>query len=216
MSTLPFKLFGCVVYVFVQGNMRTKLDRRTHKCIFLGYASSQKGYKCYCPITRKMIVSLDVLFDEAAAYYTNTQNAGEQTHIMEPCWSIIDVETSGCGNTLSNNAVHPQTTTRTGLEDSEPSSSCDRTEPQQLPIVRVYTRRHNITQGLESIPKDLPSSSSDDLPIALRKGVRECTKHPLYNFLAYDKLSRTFRAFTCSLDSQDIPTNIQDALTNPL
>lgn len=48
---LPFKLFGCIVYVHVQSHMRSKLDHIYVKCIFLGYSGTQKGYKCYCPTT---------------------------------------------------------------------------------------------------------------------------------------------------------------------
>lgn len=46
------------------------------------------------------------------------------------------------------------------------------------------------------------------IPIALRNGVRSCTKHPISNFLGYSKLSPQFRSFTISLDSVAIPRDI--------
>ena len=36
------------------------------KCIFLGYNSSVKGYKLWCPETKKLVISIDVIFDETS------------------------------------------------------------------------------------------------------------------------------------------------------
>ena len=54
-----------------------------------------------------------------------------------------------------------------------------------------------------------------NMPIAWRKGVRTCTQHPIGNFISYDKLSPTFRAFTSSITDIQIPQNIQEALKIP-
>ena len=60
-----------------------------------------------------------------------------------------------------------------------------------------------------------PIFDNSDLPIAVRKGVRSCTKHPISNFISYEKLSPTFRAFTCELKKIEIPRDIQEALRVP-
>ena len=66
-NSLPLKVFGCVVFVHKKdGN---KYGARADKCIFLGYSSTQKGYKCYCPSSKKLIVSQDTVFSEDEAYY---------------------------------------------------------------------------------------------------------------------------------------------------
>ncbi|RVW97655.1 Retrovirus-related Pol polyprotein from transposon TNT 1-94 [Vitis vinifera] len=65
---------------------------------------------------------------------------------------------------------------------------------------------------------DLNSSNDlDDLdqPIALRKGVRSCTQHPISNHVSYGKLSHNFQAFITSLEDDRIPSNIQEALQQP-
>ena len=36
------------------------------KCIFLGYKSGVKGYKLWCPKTKKLVISRDVIFDETS------------------------------------------------------------------------------------------------------------------------------------------------------
>ncbi|MCO5603077.1 hypothetical protein L7F22_057221 [Adiantum nelumboides] len=50
------KVFGCIAYVHVPDELRTKLDPKAEKCIFIGYSLEQKWYKCYNPITRHVRV----------------------------------------------------------------------------------------------------------------------------------------------------------------
>lgn len=54
-----------------------------------------------------------------------------------------------------------------------------------------------------------------DLPIAIRKGVRNCTKHPLAKFVSYHRLSPTHISFLTSLDSIVIPKSVEEALKDP-
>ena len=37
--------------------------------MFIGYSNTQKGYKCYHPLTRRVIISKDIVFDENHFYY---------------------------------------------------------------------------------------------------------------------------------------------------
>ena len=50
-----------------------------------------------------------------------------------------------------------------------------------------------------------------DLPIAVRKGVRTCTKHPISNHLTYSKLSNNFKAFFIEVDKIQVPRDIHEA-----
>lgn len=99
----------------------------------------------------------------------------------------------------------------------------------------VYKRRQHIStqQPIQSsipCPALEPTSSEDDapakcspcpeptdldLPIALRKGIRSCTQHPMSNYLSYHCLSSTHRGFLSSLDAIVIPTSVEEALKNP-
>jgi hypothetical protein len=61
------RVFGCIVYVHVPKEKRSKLDPKAKKCIFIGYSSEQKGYRCFNPSTQKLQVSKDVVFNEMAS-----------------------------------------------------------------------------------------------------------------------------------------------------
>jgi hypothetical protein len=60
----PFSLnprvFGYVSFVHVLDPGCDKLSPRAHKCIFLKYSRTQKGYRCYNPKSRRYFVSVDV------------------------------------------------------------------------------------------------------------------------------------------------------------
>jgi hypothetical protein len=90
------KVFGCIAYVHVPDELRTKLDPKAEKCVFIGYSLEQKGYRCYNPVTSKMRVSRDVVFDEMNSWYADvkdtigadadehvvTKNAGQQSQTL--------------------------------------------------------------------------------------------------------------------------------------
>lgn len=63
----------------------------------------------------------------------------------------------------------------------------------------------------EEIPAHDPSV---DLPIALRKGTRQCT-NPISSFVSYDKLYPTSYTFISNLDTVSIPKNVREALSKP-
>ena len=57
------KVFGCIAYVHIPDELRTKLDPKAEKCVFIGYSLEQKGYRCYNPSTRNLHVNRNVVVD---------------------------------------------------------------------------------------------------------------------------------------------------------
>ena len=85
----------------------------------------------------------------------------------------------------------------------------------------VYTHHQKVSTS-EPVPTDpspvdgphQPSTSPSDLdiPIALRKGNRSCTGHPISKFVSYDHLNFTFRQFALSVSSEYIPKACEETL----
>lgn len=59
-----FKPFGCRVYPYLRDYSPHKLAPHSRPCIFLGYSSSYKGFRCYDPDSSKIYVSRHAQFDE--------------------------------------------------------------------------------------------------------------------------------------------------------
>ncbi|KAF7841355.1 retrovirus-related pol polyprotein from transposon tnt 1-94 [Senna tora] len=66
-----FRIFGSICYVHVPKGNRTKLDPKARKCVFVGYDSYRKGWRCMDPKTKKFTTSRDVVFDEVSTPFSS-------------------------------------------------------------------------------------------------------------------------------------------------
>ncbi|KAM1789190.1 hypothetical protein ACFX11_039377 [Malus domestica] len=65
------RIFGCACYPLLKPYNDTKLQAKTTKCLFLGYATKYKGYICYEVSKQRIYISRHVVFDESQFPYTN-------------------------------------------------------------------------------------------------------------------------------------------------
>jgi hypothetical protein len=65
-----FRVFDCVCYVFVPDHLRSKFDKKAIRCIFMGYNSQRKGWRCCDPTTGRCYTSRNVIFDEASSWWS--------------------------------------------------------------------------------------------------------------------------------------------------
>ena len=172
------RIFGCTCFARDVRPHVTKLDPKSVKCVFLGYSRVQKGYQCYCPSLNKFLVFADVTFLEHCSFFPasfkSVEHTGEQDDVLlyRICYPSPHVP------------VIP----------SPPP-------PPPRPLVhRVYARRQNPDKcplPVSSSELDL-TTSDNDLPIALRKGKRQCT-YPISCFVSYRRLSPSSYSFLVSL-----------------
>jgi len=90
------RVFGCRCYVHIPKETRQKLDDKSRKCVFIGYSSEKKGYKCWDPISGKVIFSRDVIFSERESYYKEQGSSkdDEKTTVEKPVEIEGEKETS--------------------------------------------------------------------------------------------------------------------------
>ena len=67
--SLPLYIFGCTVFIRNPDKHASKLDPKGTRCVFLGLANNKKGYKCFVPSTRKIFITMDVLFFENRPFF---------------------------------------------------------------------------------------------------------------------------------------------------
>lgn len=82
-SVSHLKVFGCTAHVKILGPGLTKLADRSKKMVLLGYERGTKAYRLLDPVTNKMTVSRDVIFEENIPWewnkVTNTSHSGLDT-----------------------------------------------------------------------------------------------------------------------------------------
>lgn len=68
------KIFDSLCYVHIPSSLKLKLESNSRKCIFVGYGTSEKGYRLFDPDTGKIILSKDVTFDKNACWNWNYES----------------------------------------------------------------------------------------------------------------------------------------------
>lgn len=67
------KTFGCLCYVRIPKEKRSKLDLKFVLAIFIGYSDLSKGYKFYDVKSEKIFISKGVRFNEGQSWNWNSE-----------------------------------------------------------------------------------------------------------------------------------------------
>lgn len=76
-STLNYNNFhplGCCVFPCIRDFAANKFEPRSLPCIFLGYSSSHKGFRCFDPASFRIYITRHVKFDENYFPFLSTLN----------------------------------------------------------------------------------------------------------------------------------------------
>jgi hypothetical protein len=58
------RVFGCIAYCHIPAEKRNKLEPKAIATLFIGYDEQSKAYRCWNPVTKRIIISRDIRFDE--------------------------------------------------------------------------------------------------------------------------------------------------------
>ena len=76
-------MFGCIAYSHNSDEKRGELDDKLEKCIFVGYSENSKAYRLYSPVSKKVIISRDVKFDEAKLWQWNAPKEDQNSLFVD-------------------------------------------------------------------------------------------------------------------------------------
>ena len=230
-------VFGCTAFVHIHNHNRGKLDHRALKCVFMGYSSTQKGYKCYHPPTRKIYVSVDVTFVENKSYFSTPYLQGELSILEDEESAIPPLEiipSSESFKSKETTLVLPISLEPIPISQSKESIKEKEEDNQIFDQFRFVCKEkgpygnNEATTRQEHSTKPSPGNEvtilehnstpilEHDLPIALRKGTRECTKSPLYllsHFVSFQRFSLNHKSFLSTLNTIPIPNSLSEALS---
>ncbi|RVX21944.1 Retrovirus-related Pol polyprotein from transposon TNT 1-94 [Vitis vinifera] len=212
------KVFGCVAFVYLQKGLRTKLEPRALRCVFVGYALHKKG-----------------------------ENGDEVQTLQHPLDNLDfisgdNLETSGECPSDGNREEYPGEN-ETGGDGSKGPEFFDDKNQGQMEVqdqIEVLLASHDVPANQLSSPTDfmLESHSPTDslheshvnsefeprlkvLPNRVTRGkpkvsyepiLNSKSKHPINNYVSYHRLSKESMTFVNQLSVVSIPNNLQEAL----
>ena len=203
--SLPPRVFGCTAFVHDHTPVLSKLAPRARKGVFVGYARTQKGYRVYFPDTHHYITSGDVSFHEDVPFFPSSSlspNPGTPSTLTSsyPALPTLIPTPPSTTSPLTDSLESPSTVS---LAPPDPSPS---PAPTAAPL---SPQPHAATPSPPALFTDL------NLPIALRKGSRQCTQHPIGNHVSSIHLSSSYQALALFVLSGSIPKTYLEALQVP-
>ena len=213
MSNLPPRVFGCVTFVHLPKEQWNKLEPRALKCVFLGYASSQKGCRCYHPPTQKMYVTMDVTFHEDTMYFHRDELQEEHYKEVQLFGNTNDEEISSLEvfPTLTSSSPPAAVTTEITPSPDMATSATLPTEVMPSPPSPPDTNNESSTSDIPETDSTQVSSSHiprKQLPNRANRGVPKATydpdftskaKYPISNYVSYDRLTVSNKSFVNQL-----------------
>ena len=118
------KVFGCIAYTTVKSSHH-KLDEKSEKCIFVGYSLQSKAYRLYNPISGKIIISRDVIFNEEASWNWSIKEDGKLGLFL------VDLENAK-SEPASQELLGDNSSQTSPSPTSSPSSSLSETPPRKF------------------------------------------------------------------------------------
>ncbi|KAM1709738.1 hypothetical protein TB1_000224 [Malus domestica] len=208
------RVFGCVCFVHIQSHHRDKLDPRALKCIFLGYSSTQKGYKCYDPQLRKIIVSKDVRFHEANPFFSKSHEATSQGECILDLIPLPRICTQDVLNDRGANHDHIDESStpliEVNNEGTHPDSSVhdDDNGNQENP----QGVDENLNEDEINLPEPRRNPRRDrQPPTRFQDFVTYKPRHLISNCVSYQKVTPSHAAFLNNISSHSEPQNFYEA-----
>ncbi|XP_073098849.1 uncharacterized protein [Elaeis guineensis] len=236
---IPPKVFGCVCFVRDHRPSVGKLDARALKCIFVGYSSTQKGYKCWCPNEQKLFISMDVIFRESEPFYISsvsssspvTSETGREGEFSGGSPITVDVGTNGGYDTRGEFIINGGSDTQEEFisinassdtqEEASKIASKTLSQPATQPATSVSSNSSPLSETIMHSP--VSRSSSPVLTVSSSTTNGNSSVPPIHFTLDNDDLMflllyvniLVMLSFIASLSSVSIPKNWKVAKEDP-
>ena len=242
-QNLPPHVFGCVAFVHLHKRQRNKLTPRALRCVFLGYAAYLKGYRCDHPTSKRMFVTMDVVFHEDLMYFSSEPKLkGEhldEVQALDYDFLIsIEGELSEPGNNLNGNEKErPELGNENAGELDLSGINLDHSGDEHDEDLDNEVVDQPPSESLTPQATDTPNQSPVEdgpavvfkpprkqLPPCQTRGIPKPTyepelsskvKYPMSHYVSNHRLSESNKSFVNKLSTVSIPNNVQEALADP-
>ena len=212
-TDLPKRVFGCECYVHLYLHQTNKLAPKSITCVFVGYSNTQKGYKCYYPTDRKIIISRDVTFNELKKFYFHNKDTdflpltGQESGQSTSSDGMILQETPAEDRYILQHTTKP------------PNSIPLIPNYRKLPLYpQVYSRKgkEKVNESNSSInDANLPHITDPTQSDHAKLADKQTTPYPISSYMTFSKATNQYRTFLTTLHHEYIPKTSAEALTIP-
>ncbi|CAL5408817.1 unnamed protein product [Camellia sinensis] len=161
-SVAHLRIFGCIAYAHVPDEKRKKLDDKGVK----GISEQSKAYKLYNPITEKIVISRDVVFDEDKTWPWTPTISGQSIPVH-----FEDEEQSQVSSEQPQVSSSHLPSTSSGEDQSEIS---EQTRPQRTKSRPAWMRDYEVT-GIDQFDDPITHFAllSDCDPVTFNDAVQD-------------------------------------------
>jgi Integrase core domain len=220
------RIFGCTCFVYNQDIHRDKLDSRAIKCVFIGYSTKKKGYKCLDPNSNKIYISRNIKFIETQYFFENFVQGEQGTSHRSQRLNVEDI----IGEFSISQSQKPPLTSTMPSEYAEAQSNIEEGEDEgrsQSPLSNEDSSPHTLI-GAEDT--DDANQTVSNEPMLLRRSVRQSkpsvklqdfvtycsSKYPIQNYLTYDNIAPKYKTFISMVSKEVEPQTFLEATKNPI
>ncbi|KAL5865755.1 hypothetical protein ACOSQ3_003269 [Xanthoceras sorbifolium] len=165
-------VFGSAAYYHVT---ESKLDPRAKKATFMGIASGSKGYRLWCPETRKSVISRDVTFDESAMLRKvteKTDGTSKQVEFESRIIDPVDGSRSEVDSPLAEDESEEEEVLTQEPPQQQESIAVDRPRRQNVKIPVRYQDMENLPTQFKNTVAYALSIVDDDIPFTYKEAIR--------------------------------------------
>ncbi|CAL8998283.1 unnamed protein product [Prunus brigantina] len=205
------RVFGCVTFVHLYTHQRNKLEPRALKCVFIGYAQHQKGYRCYHPPTQKLYITMDVVFREEEMYFSGGVQAQTSPDTADDQFDLEEFVTleSLCHPTVQDALTDSSDTTPETMHESLDDRS-------RLVLSPTTQSPDDPSNEIHLQPYQLPVRKNRGIPkIQYEADPKAKVKYPISNHVSTHRLSAPHAMLIKQLDSLSTPSSVEEALIDP-
>ncbi|PKU60279.1 Retrovirus-related Pol polyprotein from transposon TNT 1-94 [Dendrobium catenatum] len=178
------KIFGCLCYPWLKPYSTSKLSPLSIPCVFIGYASSQKGYRCLNPKTGKVYVSRHVIFNEAVFPYHQSDYGLTQNSTQNFVPPLLLVPTHNNSAPISCNPLTTQPRQPINATSSAPMCPSISTNTPAIPPISSHSRSTHSMQTRSKTGHSKPKqvfSLVHTIQNSEPNSYKEAARHPHWN-----------------------------------
>ncbi len=85
------RMFGCSAYMHIIADERTAFCSKARKCVFVGYCETQKGFRLWDSVRRRIFVNRDVIFNVTVPdlHHFSSFHVHDYSAKERPCTPVV-------------------------------------------------------------------------------------------------------------------------------